>query len=187
MRNEDRRNTYTEMVIRNAVFELLEAKPIEKISVTEVCKIAGINRSTFYLHYMDCYHVLEKSQDDFCDKLIGYMEAQKNVNNVDTILDLHKLIREDHDLYLILIRSKDPMHAFHKFTDYCKKYMAGLFKETYDFREDELDWICHYIISGSFAISSRYAHESVDNLERENFLHNFITGGLQAVSHKNNA
>jgi len=42
----------TENKIRDAFFSLLTSKnSIKKVTVSEVCEVAGIRRSTFYLHY----------------------------------------------------------------------------------------------------------------------------------------
>ena len=41
----------TEKAIRNAFLELRAAKPLEKITVRELCSLACINKSTFYSHY----------------------------------------------------------------------------------------------------------------------------------------
>lgn len=177
-RKEDRRNAYTKKVIRDAVFQLLQEKPLNKITVSEVCKIADINRSTFYLHYMDCQHVLEQEQDRFCDKLITYMEEHKKEGPLNIILELHKIIREDNDLYLLLIRSEQPMTSFKKFTDYCKQYMIHRLTKNSSLTEEEADWIAQYIIAGSFSISLRFAHEPDDNLHREEIIHHFIENGL---------
>ena len=38
----------TERAIRNAFLELRAAKPLEKITVKELCSLACINKSTFY-------------------------------------------------------------------------------------------------------------------------------------------
>lgn len=70
MKKEDRRTTYTKQIIRETFMGLLQQKPIGKISVTEICAAAEISRSTFYLHYSDCYQILEELQNEFCDKLI---------------------------------------------------------------------------------------------------------------------
>ena len=43
----------TERAIRNAFLELRAAKPLEKITVKELCSLACINKSTFYSHYED--------------------------------------------------------------------------------------------------------------------------------------
>ncbi len=55
----DRRTKYTRNVIRDALMELLNIKPYSKISVTEICRLAEINRGTFYIHYYDVDDVLD--------------------------------------------------------------------------------------------------------------------------------
>lgn len=178
MRKKDRRNIYTEKIIKDTVLELLQTKPINKITVAEVCKIADINRGTFYLHYMDCYHVLEQIQDEFCDKLIDSLEKHKSRDRVDIIVELHKLIRENNDIYLIFMRAEQPLHAFKKFIDYGKKIIIEQLLECTTLTEEEAEWIAYYVISGSFAVSQRYAHEQDDNLHREHIFNKFLESGF---------
>ena len=52
-RKQDRRTRYTRQTIKNTFLELLTQKSFTKITVTEICKNAEINRGTFYLHYYD--------------------------------------------------------------------------------------------------------------------------------------
>ena len=47
----DHRTRVTRLLIRRAFTELLTKKPIQSISVKELCENAGINRGTFYAHY----------------------------------------------------------------------------------------------------------------------------------------
>ena len=68
-RKPDRRTRYTKNVIRKAYLELLHQKSWEKISVTEICKLAGINRTTFYLHYDTSVAVLEELLNELFDQL----------------------------------------------------------------------------------------------------------------------
>ena len=56
---EDRRTRYTRQVIKEAFLKLLEEKEYPKITVTEICRLAEINRGTFYLHYYDLEDVLD--------------------------------------------------------------------------------------------------------------------------------
>ena len=58
-RKEDRRTKYTRQVIKDTFLKLLEKKAYPKITVTEICKLAEINRGTFYLHYYDMDDVLD--------------------------------------------------------------------------------------------------------------------------------
>lgn len=40
--------------IQRAVIELLKEKEVEQLKVSQICRVAGINRSTFYANYEDC-------------------------------------------------------------------------------------------------------------------------------------
>lgn len=182
MRKEDRRNAYTEKIIRDTVFELLKRKPIEKISVTEVCKLAEINRSTFYLHYMDCMHVLEKEQEKFSDRLIAYLEKSRSGEPLDMIAGMNELAREDHDFFLLLMRSGNPMVAFPKFIDYCKKYLIAELRKVCSLSENECDWVAEYIIAGSFAMSTKFAAEKEVDWDREEIFHSMISGGIAELA-----
>ena len=49
----DLRIEKTERGIKNAFIELRSRKPLEKITVKELCELACINKSTFYSHYKE--------------------------------------------------------------------------------------------------------------------------------------
>lgn len=70
-RKTDRRTLYTIQVIKDSYLELLHEKSWEKISVTELCKRAEINRTTFYLHYESSTHVLEDILNELFEKLMA--------------------------------------------------------------------------------------------------------------------
>ncbi len=67
---QDRRTRYTKQTIKDTFLELLKQKSFTKITVTEICKNAEINRGTFYLHYYDIHDVLS---DIFNDMNSGYV------------------------------------------------------------------------------------------------------------------
>ena len=49
----DIRSQRTKQVISESFLELLREKPASRITVTEICSMASINRATFYKHYLD--------------------------------------------------------------------------------------------------------------------------------------
>ena len=51
----DKRVEKTKYAIKNAFLKLRKKKPLEKITVKELCEKAYINKSTFYAHYEDIY------------------------------------------------------------------------------------------------------------------------------------
>ncbi|WP_125582608.1 TetR/AcrR family transcriptional regulator [Levilactobacillus cerevisiae] len=61
----NRRAQYTQQTIQDTVLGLLESKPINAISVTEVCAQADVNRTTFYRYYTDIYDCVACIEKDF--------------------------------------------------------------------------------------------------------------------------
>lgn len=49
----DRRTKYSLYAIRTALFSLLKEKELKHITVTDICKLADVNRGTFYKYYDD--------------------------------------------------------------------------------------------------------------------------------------
>lgn len=61
---EDRRVRKTKKSLRDSFFTLLQEKNINQITVTELTRLADVNRSTFYLYYNDVYDMMEKIQQE---------------------------------------------------------------------------------------------------------------------------
>ena len=55
----NRRILYTKKAIKESLLKLLETNEIHQITVTDICKMADINRGTFYTHYKDAYDLLQ--------------------------------------------------------------------------------------------------------------------------------
>ena len=62
--SQDRRVLRTKKILREKLFELLEEKSLENISVKELAQAADINRSTFYFYYNDINDMLLQIQDE---------------------------------------------------------------------------------------------------------------------------
>ncbi len=56
---EYRSSIRSKQLINAALADLLQEKPLNKITVTDVVRRAGINRGTFYAHYMDISDVIQ--------------------------------------------------------------------------------------------------------------------------------
>lgn len=51
----DPRTKQTKTQIKKTLLDMMQTSSLGKITVTEVCSKAGINRGTFYLHYCDLF------------------------------------------------------------------------------------------------------------------------------------
>ena len=50
----------TRNAIRNGFLELLEQRPLDKISVVDIAEHCGVNRNTFYYYYCDIYALIRE-------------------------------------------------------------------------------------------------------------------------------
>jgi AcrR family transcriptional regulator len=66
-KNNKRRKESIEKIEKAFISEL-QTKSIDKISVSDICKITGLNRSTFYANFIDIY--------DLADKVRGVLESE---------------------------------------------------------------------------------------------------------------
>ena len=72
MRKRPEKTEQTKADLREAFWRLYATRPIEKITVGQVCELAGYNRSTFYAHYQDLFAMLEGIEDQL---LVGMTEC----------------------------------------------------------------------------------------------------------------
>ena len=67
----------TAIKMDEALLSLLEKKGFEYITVKEICDAAGVNRSTFYLHYENTYDLLRETTQYILDKHFSYYDVEK--------------------------------------------------------------------------------------------------------------
>ena len=74
----------TARLMNEALFLLLEKKNYEFITVKEICEKAGVNRSTFYLHY--------ETMEDLLTESIEYIiEKRNSIYREQEVLDREKI------------------------------------------------------------------------------------------------
>lgn len=67
----DRRKRKTETAFKEALFHFLEKKELNRITVRELCEYADMNRGTFYLHYLDIYDLMERTEQEMIDAVFN--------------------------------------------------------------------------------------------------------------------
>ena len=92
-------NTAKKMDI--ALLSLLKNKPFEYITISEICENAGVNRSTFYLHYETIGDLLDETVRYLLDDFLSYFASNTSsvrLNIMECSLDELNYIS---DKYLI--------------------------------------------------------------------------------------
>lgn len=68
MSKQESRYFSTAALMDEALLHLLDQKDFERITVKEICQKAGVNRTTFYLHY--------ESMNDLLDETVGMINER---------------------------------------------------------------------------------------------------------------
>jgi len=79
MNKSESKYFHTAVKFDEALLSLLEKKPFEYITVSELCKEAGVNRSTFYLHYENTRELLNETTRYVLDGFASYFSGDEKV------------------------------------------------------------------------------------------------------------
>ena len=76
IKNTDTKYQYTAQLMNKALLLLLETKDLDYITVSEITKKAGVNRSTFYLHYENVYELFEEVIENLNKEFIASFDLK---------------------------------------------------------------------------------------------------------------
>ena len=109
-KKSDMRVRYTKQILRDALVSLLEKKPLEKITVLELCEVASINRATFYKHYTDLFDLMNQLKEELKIKIIEHVKDfyHDEENARESFIRYIHLMKENTQLYLILCKEIGP-------------------------------------------------------------------------------
>ena len=84
----DRRVIKTKRAIKKAFFTLLAEKEVNDISVTDISRLAEINRKTFYNYYTGVFQLVDELENDIINKLQATL---KDLDIIECLKDPIKL------------------------------------------------------------------------------------------------
>lgn len=108
VRNLNASSVKTKQLIRSTFAELLhEKRSIEKISVTELAKRAGLNRSTFYAHYDDIWQVADDLKTETM-RVFFENKTTDRLENIEYFFDeIYQYIKRNDDLFRLIFVSDE--------------------------------------------------------------------------------
>lgn len=184
VRKTDRRTVYTRNVIREAFLNLMKQFPVEKITVTEICRLAEINRCTFYIHYADAMQVFEEFENEVYEKLIVFVNEsltdEDNRQNLSNIM--YASFRED-PIYTAVMESGRVVGLFRRLTEYVKSEVVAISEETGLLTRREAELFTTFIINGCAAVYMEwYNTRNFEGIEEENrFLNRLMEHGMSVL------
>ena len=106
---ESRRVQMTKKLLRESVIELMEQKPLNKISIKDICDNADVNRTTFYKYYGDQFELVKEAEDEVLEKLGEFLGNLKSDTLVISMLEtfLYYIKENGYAYHILLNNSSD--------------------------------------------------------------------------------
>ena len=100
----DNRTRVTKIIIKEALFKLLNEKSLNKITVKEICDIAKVNRGTFYKYYKDVFDLMDMINNDYFLQVKENIEITNlNLNSYNFILNIFDIIKKNKDISFLIL------------------------------------------------------------------------------------
>ena len=104
--------------IEKVFLQLIQKKNIETITVSDICKTTGLNRSTFYANYIDIYDLVEKVKLRMADEFANIQYLKNSKQNNQGYINMFKEIKENQMFFKTYFKleaiSKTPITIFNK-------------------------------------------------------------------------
>ena len=86
--------------IEKAFIELIQTRNVEEITVTDICNLTHLNRSTFYANYLDIYDLIDKIKIKMIEDFFNiYKDETLNQYHSYDFLKLFYHIKENQLFY----------------------------------------------------------------------------------------
>ncbi len=159
-----------------ALLLLLDVKEYEYITVKEICELAGVNRSTFYLHYEGPNDLLLETVDFINQKFLSYF---KDVNKIaiedigqatkeqlifvtpEFLLPWLTFIKDNQRLYGTILKRMDTLRLAKVYMPMMESIIYPIL-DKYGCKADNKSYILKYYLEGLNAIIKEWIRHGCD-------------------------
>lgn len=159
-----------------ALISLLEKKDIEYITIKEICEKAGVNRSTFYLHYENISDLVNECMNYINKKFIAHFnETEKdfiNKLNTSTLEDLNLIrteylrpyltyLKENKNVFKASFKNPTSMNADKRYSN-LEKYVIYPIMDRYEIPEEKRRYILAFYLDGIVSILRKWIQSNCE-------------------------
>ena len=163
----------TALRMDEALIALLEEKDLEYITVKGICRQAGVNRSTFYLHYETIADLVEEALEMINRRFLSYFPQREDhvVSNLGSrdraelvlvtqeyLLPYLHFIRDNKKVYRAAFRNPGSMGANARYRA-LKQHILEPILERFEIPADRRPYYIAYYIEGIAAIVKEWLRQ----------------------------
>lgn len=172
----------TALRMDEALIALLEKKDLEYITVKEICEKAGVNRSTFYLHYESIADLVNEAMESVNERFLSYFTkrkkefadqiSEKELNNLvlitkDYLRPYLQFVYDNKHVYRASFRNPYGMQVHTKYR-YLKDHILEPILARFEISDIFHKYYIAYYIEGIAAIIREWLHtnckDSIDTI-----------------------
>lgn len=148
----DRRVKYTKNIIKTTFLKKLEEKDINKITVSEICQDADVNRATFYRYYLDVYDLLDSIETEFVDNL-RLIFNEENYTVYSFALKVLNIFLENKQILKVIFKSRSNINFMQEFLETAYAKCQSKWKSIdSNLTDEQIELGAIYIFNGSLGI-----------------------------------
>lgn len=184
MNKSESRYFNTAIKMDKAFMSLLEEKEFEYISIKEICEKAGVNRSTFYLHYDNTRDLLLESINYMNEQFLSYFQSESESVSIVTkiescpaeelilvtpnyLIPYLTYIKEHKKLFRTAIAKSVTMNLEETYQKMFRHVFNPIMKR-FDFSVYERNYVIVFYISGIIAIIMEWlkndCHDTIEQI-----------------------
>lgn len=147
----------TENKIRQVLTALLKKKRFSEVTVSEICQMAGIHRTTFYSHYEDIYDLMRKYAATDYQKFYDAFTRRTETGEQASFQQLFEKIRDSKEFYKAYLDESNQININRDiFLESLKQYADDLIPRFGYENLDELYYHQTFFCAGLSAIIQRW-------------------------------
>ncbi len=179
---EDRRARRTKRLIREAFFRLIEKKAVSAISITELCDLADINRSSFYAHYEDIFHLQAALEKETAEVFLLQFDTLFKQDDYPVVImnNILRILEENRECQLLISANPGGNEIMRRVTEEVYQVAMPNWLNHSDITREQADMLYLYIRDGAGSVISAWVQSSC-TMPREqlaDLLVGVITHGL---------
>jgi AcrR family transcriptional regulator len=164
----DRRVKFTLEALKDAMIELLQKHHITKISVVSLCKVADVNRSTFYTHFKDQYDLLHYITEEALNNIQIYLqELNRNSDaeiSLQVLTQILDYVKENADVFRALLSDNCDPNIQHRIMDMIELVSPEDYK---GLDERTKDYVVLFQINGCISILQKWLQDGTPESTEE--------------------
>lgn len=159
----DRRVKYTQKVIKETFINLLEQKDLKKVTVSEICEQADINRATFYRYYLDVYDLYDKIKNELIDDLRAAADSEDDYTVYHFASDMLKVLISHKDIINILFINSNNIYFLNEFLEVAYEKCKHRWRlEDPNISEEIMEYAAIFIFNGALGIINYWVQNNFD-------------------------